>query len=439
MHRFLALSLGLVLTLGLLAACGGGGSSGTPSSGSASLKGVVLTADGSTSALGGYAFRLRETGTRRVSDANGRFDLGRVPAGALTLIVDGLGQSAPSLQVQPLSSGDDDDANGDDGADDNDADDDNDNDDGEDHDADDDLEDDIGIDVTDDDVSIIAVRDGETVVVELRMRDGRIEGASCSRSRDDRREVESRLVRTTTSDDPDIKGEIELRARTDRQKFKVEVEQATPDRVLEVVVIDDSGNEESQGTRTVGAFGEAEWELATNDGARLPFGVGAVADLEGFLVEVRDAGSGLVLLRGDVPEVPAAAADGSGGSGEGERSRGRSELTAVVAGLEGHVEIRSRPDENREKFEMEAEHLAAGRSVRFLIEATLGGADFVSIGTRTADGEGEAELELATNDGATLPLGVSKAGDLSGRAVQVRDATTGDVLLTGIVPNAVAD
>ena len=427
--------------LGLLAGCGGGGGTGG-SAGSATLKGVVLTADGTTDALGGYAFRVLETGRRAVSNTEGQFDLGTVPTGQLTVELDGFGTiQAPVFQKDGVE-----DDGSDDGSDDGGAGDD----DGPDHDAgddhgsdDDDFEDEQGIVSDDDSITIVAVRDGESMVLEVRIDGGRLSESGCSRSRDDRREVESRLARADTSDDSDITGEIEVRSQSDREKFKVEVEHATAGRVLEVFVIDDGGTEESQGTRTVSSFGEAEWELATNDGARLPFDVTAVAELEGFVVEVRDASSGLVLLRGDVPEMPAAAPGDDDGEHDGEDheddSRGRTRLTAHESGLEGYVEIRSRPDDNRERFQMEAEHLASGRTVEFFIEDALGSATFVSLGTRTAGSYGEAELELDTHDGDTLPLGVTSAGDLTGFAVEVRDAGTNALLLSGVVPVAHED
>ncbi|MCA9317066.1 MAG: hypothetical protein KDB73_16380, partial [Planctomycetes bacterium] len=232
--------------LGLLAGCGGGGGTGG-SAGSATLKGVVLTADGTTDALGGYAFRVVETGRRAVSNTEGQFDLGTVPTGQLTVELDGFGTiQAPVFQKDGVE-----DDGSDDGSDDGGAGDD----DGPDHDAgddhgsdDDDFEDEQGIVSDDDSITIVAVRDGESMVLEVRIDGGRLSESGCSRSRDDRREVESRLARADTSDDSDITGEIEVRSQSDREKFKVEVEHATAGRVLEVFVIDDGGTEESQGT-----------------------------------------------------------------------------------------------------------------------------------------------------------------------------------------------
>ncbi|MGE0192781.1 MAG: hypothetical protein AB7T63_12165 [Planctomycetota bacterium] len=444
MHFKLPSLIASLVGLGLLAGCGGGGGTGG-SAGSATLKGVVLTADGTTDALGGYAFRILQTGRRAVTNTEGQFDLGTVPTGQLTIALDGFSTiQAPVFQKDGV----DDDSSDDDSSDDDGSDDDGPNHDaGDDHGDDDDFEDEQGILVDDDSVTIIAVRDGENMVVEVRIDGGRLSEAGCSRSRDDRREVERRLARTEASDDVDIKGELELRSQSDREKLEVEVEQATPGRVLELFVIDDGGNEESQGVRTVSSFGEAEWEQATNDGERLPFDVSAVSELEGFVVEVRDAGSGLVLLRGEVPDVPATAGgqddddddDDGDDDGDDEDSRGRSRLTAHESGLEGYVEIRSRTDDNRERFEMEAEHLAAGRTVEFFIEDALGSATFVSLGTRTAGSYGEAELELDTGDGDTLPLDVSSASALTGFAVEVRDASTNALLLSGVVPVAHED
>lgn len=85
---------------------------------------------------------------------------------------------------------------------------------------------------------------------------------------------------------------------------------------------------------------------------------------------------------------------------------------------------------------MEAEHLAPGTEVRFLIEDPDNPGSFVSLGTRTADLDGEAELESGHGP---LPLGVSDVKDLVGLEVRVEDAAANEPLLTGTVPPLVAD
>ena len=132
---------------------------------------------------------------------------------------------------------------------------------------------------------------------------------------------------------------------------------------------------------------------------------------------------------------------GSGGSGSGGGSvsggswtRVRSDLVrdaaASDADVAGHVEVRTRT--GRERFQVEADHLDAGVSVEFFV---ADGSDaLVSLGSLTTDSLGEAELELDTGDGASLPVGAAAVSDLAGRRVEVRDAA-GGVLLAGTVPS----
>jgi hypothetical protein len=134
---------------------------------------------------------------------------------------------------------------------------------------------------------------------------------------------------------------------------------------------------------------------------------------------------------------PGAVDNGGGGSGSSGGSatdlRARRDLVRAAgasdADVYGHVEVRSR--DGREKFTVEAEHLDAGAVIEVIVED--GAATLVSAGTATAGTTGEAELELDTGDGATLPAGASTVAGLAGRAVEVRDAA-GGVLLTGTVP-----
>ena len=124
---------------------------------------------------------------------------------------------------------------------------------------------------------------------------------------------------------------------------------------------------------------------------------------------------------------------GSGSGGGGSWIRVRSDMVRAAAAsdadVSGHVEVRTR--DGRQKFQVEADHLAAGVSVEFLVAD--GSAALVSLGSMTTDSLGEAELELDTGDGASLPAGAATVADLAGRAVEVRDAA-GGVLLTGTVP-----
>ncbi len=311
------------------------------------------------------------------------------------------------------------------------------------HDGVDDASRDDGDDSTETDVAVHRVENGERVHVRVRVRDGKLDRVDVSRSSHNEREVEIRLRRAVTSDDADIKGKLETESRDDRQRMQVSVERATAGRDLEMFVMAPDGTESSFGIATVDTSGEASLEINTSQGGVLPAGATTVADLEGYDVEVRDATDGTVLLGGKIPGaaqgVPSDSSDGGDGTGHAGRTRGEARLTAVVAGLGGNVEVRSDPDAGRERFKIEAEHLAAYASVEFFVEDSVGTGTFSSVGIRTVNLEADAELELDTGDGASLPNAATSASDLVGLAVEVRDAATGDLLLTGTVPTLTED
>ncbi len=419
--RLFTLNLALA-ALVLLAACGGGspdgGSQGTLGGGT--VTGRIVEIDNDAANLAGVRFSMRQTGETVTSAADGSFRFDGAAPSSFTLAL----VSAPRAARRSTRS--DDDTPGSDDSDDDESDD---------EDDEDDIDD--GDESTEDEVEIHRVGDGEHVHVRIRIRDGKIVRVEVSRSDRSEREVEIFMDRSGTSDDADIKGKLELEARDDREKLEVEVEHATVGRELEAFVIDPDGVEESLGILPVGALGKVEWERSTGDGDALPFALSAVADLEGYRVEVRDATDATVLLHVTVPELPAVVPDLPGEDDDDDdegRSRGKSRLTAEVAGLEGSVEVRTRTAENRHCFEIEGEDLFAYAEVEFLIETAVDAGTFTSLGTRTVDVEGEAELELETSDGDALPNEATGASDLVGLRVEVRDVATGDLLLSGVVP-----
>jgi len=104
--------------------------------------------------------------------------------------------------------------------------------------------------------------------------------------------------------------------------------------------------------------------------------------------------------------------------------------------VEGAVEVES--DDDGEEFEIEAEHLEPGTEVDFFLDNPGDADGFVLIGTVAADAEGDADLELKTEDGDVLPLGAASVADLVGFLIEVRLTATGDLLLTGEVPDVAA-
>ena len=144
-----------------------------------------------------------------------------------------------------------------------------------------------------------------------------------------------------------------------------------------------------------------------------------------------------LLLTGEVPALPDEWPAPGDGVQAGVHARARVRLEANEAGLEGHVELR-RQEQNRNRFEMEVEHLAPGRMVGFFLESAVGSGEFAQLATCAANAEGECEFETEN----ALPLGLTDIAQLAGRVVQVREMAAngpGGILLMAIVPVPVAD
>ena len=293
-------SVALVILTGLLlVGCGGGGTTPDPLAAAGvpkpvSVSGVVLEKDGETTDLAGIRLAYVESGEIATTANDGTFEFRTPQPGRITLRV-----QMSAGPVRAAKNGEDDGPDDDeDSAEDESEDADEAEDELEDEDDDEfeDDDEDEREESSDDGIRVEDVQEGESVRIRIRIQDGQIIETRISRSDRDEREVEIRMTRSTANDDPDMKGEVELESRDDREKFETEVEHAAPDRELELWVIDPDGVEEFQSTRFVDAFGEAEWELDTHDGDRLPFAVAAVDDLVEHTVEVRDATTGDLLL-----------------------------------------------------------------------------------------------------------------------------------------------
>ncbi|MFO0931308.1 MAG: hypothetical protein U1E39_01215 [Planctomycetota bacterium] len=432
MRRLLLTLVAACVAAGSLAACGGGGGGGAGSGGSVSLAGRVALRDGSTSNLGGIGLTLPATGQRVTTRPDGSFAFGLVPAGDLAIALVG-GTSAATV-VPNRNGGDDDedevddrgtDGGGDDGTDDQGG--------ANDDDGDDD-------DVGDDDSDLRSLSRGDVVEVRLEVRGGRIEAITTSCGRDARREARVRLALATGADDADATGSVKVESRTDREKLEVEAGRLAEGRSVEAVVVCD-GVEASLGLRTVDATGRAQWELATNDGGVLPHGAADVAALAGCTVEVRDGDTGDALLFGTIPELPAAVATGGAG-GDEARARGRATLVRTADGTgKGYVELRRRvkDGEVRQRFEVEAEGQSPGASLDVFAEDPSNPGTPAFVATVVVDAFGEAELELDTHDGASLPFGATDVTAFVGLTVEVRRTSDGVVWLRGAAPSLVAD
>ncbi|MBL9089442.1 MAG: hypothetical protein JNM10_20050 [Planctomycetia bacterium] len=444
MRRLTSSLLAALIAALCLAGCGGGGGGGSGSAGSVALAGRVALRDGSTANLGGIGLTLPATGQRVTTRSDGSFAFGLVPAGDLAIALVG-GTSAATV-VSTRNGGDDDedeiddrgtDGGGDDGTDDQGGgndDDDGDDDNGGDDDGDDD-------DVGDDDSDLRDLGRDDVVEVRLEVRGGRIEAITTSCSRDARREARVRLERAADADDTDATGSVKVESRTDREKLEVEAGRLASGRSVEAVVVCD-GVEASLGLRTVDATGRAEWEISTNDGGVLPHGALDVAALAGCTVEVRDGDVGATLLFGTVPELPAAVAPGGGSADDEARARGRGALVRTADGTgKGYVELRRRvkDGEVRQRFKVEAEGQTPGASLDVYVEDPSNPGTPAFVATRTVDAFGEAELELDTHDGASLPFGVTDVTQFVGLTVEVRRTSDGVVILRGAAPSLLTD
>jgi len=308
----------LVATL-LIAACGGGASTPfdavpTASKATAFLTGEIVSVDGSTGSLDGVLLGLRETGDGVVTDLDGSFSFGEVPTGTLT--IDIISIPATSAKSGEDSGHDDSGHHGDDDPPHHDEDDDGlCDEEGHQHQNgecfdDDEVED--GEDADDDDLSVHRVRAREQIHIRLRLENGAIGTMECVREQNREREVEMVMARTEANDDPDMKGKLELESREDRERLKVRVERSDTGRQLELWATAPNGNQEALGTCTADGEGEARWTFDTSNGARLPFGLGSVEDLEGHRFEVRDGGTGAVMLRVNAPALPQARVQAGG-------------------------------------------------------------------------------------------------------------------------------
>ncbi|MDH3591564.1 MAG: hypothetical protein OER88_06780, partial [Planctomycetota bacterium] len=275
------------------------------------------------------------------------------------------------------------------------------------------------------------------VNVRLAIRDGKVIefSATCS----EHQRADARLERVEGSPDPDVEGKVKIDTRGDDEEFEAEAENLAPGTIVEVFLSNPDTDQGfvSIGTAAANADGEAELERDTGDGDRLPLGVRRVDELSGFKVEIRLASTGETLLAGEVPSLPEMSIDLDEIPTLGENARGRALLDALEPGLEGHVEIRRRPEQEEQRFEMEAEGLRPGTGVLFQIEHIEIPGTFVTIADGRANEEGE--VEISTQDGLRMPFNVRDVENLVGLTVRVLSAETEEVLLIGEVPALVAD
>jgi hypothetical protein len=415
----------LLVSIALVAACGGAAPSADPVLQTAALEGYVYEVDGQTVDRSGIDVAVLETGEVVTTDAEGRFAFAAVPATGATLEF-GSTLIALAHQAGDLDRDRDQDQLGDQEGETERA---------QNRRADDEGEDETGR------PSLQGLTAGDRVRVRCAIDDGEVREFFMAGV--DRLRAMTFLTRDPDSPDEDVKGKVKIESRTDRERFEIEVEHLASGTGINVYLAEPPAAGEDPdfsflGTATADATGEAEIERDPRDGDKLPLGAETVADLEGVLIEVRlDTTAEPLLLTGEVPALPDEWPAPGDGVQAGVRARARVQLEAQEAGLEGHVELRRR-ERNRNRFRVEAEHLAPGQTVGLYLESAVGSGEFAQVATCTAGAGGECQFEM---EGA-LPLGLSDIAQLAGRQVQVREMTQtgpGRILLMATVPVPVAD
>ena len=384
--------LGLSL---LLAACGGG--SGAPSGGGALLKGSVVAVNGQSTNVAGVSVRSASTGASDMSGADGTFDLGSVPGGIEVLHV----HTEHGVEIE--------------------------------------IE--------------VEVHDGDEVEIRISVHDDHVDRVNEDHCDDDGSHSENRTRLTAL--EAGLEGHVRVRKDEDGdQGFDIEAENLAAGRLVDMVVIDPTtGAEELLARVTADDHGEAELELRSSDGQRLPFNVADVADLADFRVEVRDASTGLVILEGEVPALgslpdcgehasdddsddasdDASDDDSDDDSGDDDMS-GEAHLVnqGLVSGT-GEIELRSRPACGEEQIEIQVHGTDAVGVLEAWLEDPANPGTLVLVGVLSPEDDG-LEFERDTEDGETLPFGVGSVSDLVGLAVEVRRASDGAILFTGTTP-----
>jgi hypothetical protein len=388
----------LILLPGLTAACGGSSDSTAPEV--ARMTGTVVELDGQTLDRSNVAVTVLETGATAVTGPDGRFVFGRIPTGRITLQFE-------NATRRPAQNSDDDSHDSDDDSHDSDD---------ESHDSDDDEDE----DEEDDDsrVRVTGITAGEVVEIRCSFNDGVV--SSVSRSSDAGIDAEIKV------ESAGLKLEVEVESGHDGEEFEVELEGLAPGQTIGIRV-------EGLIEAVLQADSDGEIEFEVNTG--LP--AGGVAALAGKTLTITDEATGDELFAIEIPALPSAGSREDDGSDVGGRSSGRARLDSFDPPVEGYVEIRRDLDDGEQRFKMDAENLAPGSLVTFLIENPDTGA-FDALATVAADAEGEAEIN--TQDGLPMPLGVDDVSALIGLGVRVTPADESEtVLLAGEVPPLVAD
>src|SRR5262245_46824327 len=153
----------------------------------------------------------------------------------------------------------------------------------------------------------------------------------------------------------------------------------------------------------------------------LPFGVTSVDALAGRAVQIRDEG-GVLYLFGFVPSL----------SDDDSPSHAHKPMHPLVPG-HGQMRLRDVPKHARRRFEVRATDLQGHHHVAVRVENPTTH-QMTTIGVIAVNKNDHAVLRRDTEKGEALPFGQTQLKPLIGLDVEVRDAVTQELLLTGKVP-----
>ena len=257
----------------LLVACGGSGSGGSGGA-SPGVAGQIVKRNGSTTNLSGVHVACTENGSADVSDGSGSFSI-HIPHGTVIHL---------DVTDTAASGGD----KGDGGA---------------------------SKDLSDNQVEVGEVGDGESCDIEIEIEDGQVTVVHMSKhdgkgGHED--SGEGALLPTT--DGSTAFAEVKAGGDGDCLRLAIEARGLAPSASYDVTLVDSAGATLALGTLATSEHGEAALVFEAC-GADLPFGVASVQDLAGATIVVKDSG-GADVLTGDFPLPGANESDGEGDGGD---------------------------------------------------------------------------------------------------------------------------
>ncbi len=181
---------------------------------------------------------------------------------------------------------------------------------------------------------------------------------------------------------------------------------------------DDDDDDNSSGSTGVEAKLKFGSECGGND---LPFGVATVEELANRNAEIRDEAN-VVYLTGVVPSLLAPT----------KTRHANRTLHHHVNGT-GQVRIMTAPKKPRSTFEVRLSGVKGHDHAVVRVEDPKTHV-MKTVGTIALDAKGKGKIVFDTKKGQALPLGKSCNDPLCGQAIDVRDAASGQTLLTGKIP-----